>query len=104
MILTEDIQIAANEVRARRGAYFPFVTLGAGAGLEKPSLFTPAGAVEDQLNVLPGKGFPEPLPDFLTAANLTWKSTFGGSCGTPGMPPRCAYLGTAEGRNYMVTL
>ncbi|MCC7334843.1 MAG: efflux transporter outer membrane subunit [Pirellulaceae bacterium] len=103
LILTEDIQIAANEVRARRGAYFPFVTLGAGAGLEKPSLFTPAGAVEDQLNVLPGKGFPEPLPDFLTAANLTWEIDIWRKLRNARDAASLRYLGTAEGRNYMVT-
>ncbi|MCA9181844.1 MAG: TolC family protein [Planctomycetales bacterium] len=103
LILTEDIQIAANEVRARRGAYFPFVTLGAGAGLEKPSLFTPGGAVEDQLSVLPGKGFPEPLPDFLTAANLTWEIDIWRKLRNARDAASLRYLGTADGRNYMVT-
>lgn len=103
LILTEDIQIAANEVRARRGAYFPFITLGAGAGLEKPSLFTPAGAVEDQLDVLPGKGFPEPLPDFLTAANLTWEIDIWRKLRNARDAASLRYLGTADGRNYIAT-
>ena len=36
-ILAQDIRIANNEVLARRGAYFPFLTLGGRAGLEKSS-------------------------------------------------------------------
>ena len=44
-ILDEDIQIASNEILARQGAYLPFVTLGASAGLDKFSHYTPEGAV-----------------------------------------------------------
>src|SRR5262245_4818858 len=36
-ILSEDVQIASNEVLARRGAYLPLVTIGGGAGLNKIS-------------------------------------------------------------------
>jgi hypothetical protein len=43
-ILDEDIQIASNEILARSGAYLPFVTLGAGAGLDRYSRFTEEGA------------------------------------------------------------
>ncbi len=71
-ILDEEIQIAANRILQRRGAYLPFVDVGASASLEKPSLFTPQGAVEDQLEVLPGRGFPEPLPDFFGRLDLLW--------------------------------
>ena len=45
-ILDEEVQIARNEILARQGAYLPFVSFGAGAGLNKPSLYTPEGAVE----------------------------------------------------------
>jgi outer membrane protein TolC len=31
-ILAQDVQIAANEILARRGAYLPFVTFGAARG------------------------------------------------------------------------
>ena len=40
-ILAQDVQIAGNEIPARRGAYLPFVTIGGGAGLNKPDLDTP---------------------------------------------------------------
>ena len=46
-ILAQDVQIAGNEILARRGAYLPFVTFGGGAGLNKPNLYTPEGAVEE---------------------------------------------------------
>ena len=39
-ILNEEVQIARNEILARSGAYLPFVTLGAGTGLNRYSRFT----------------------------------------------------------------
>ena len=52
-ILDEDVQIASNVILARQGAYLPFVTLGGGAGLNRPSHYTPEGAVEHQLECSP---------------------------------------------------
>ena len=46
-VLAQDVQIAGNEIPARRGAYLFFVTIGGGAGLNKPNLYTPEGAVEE---------------------------------------------------------
>lgn len=71
-ILDEEVQIASNEVLARRGAYLPFVTVGAEASLDKHSLYTPLGAVEENLPYEPGEFFPEPLPNFLLGFNLFW--------------------------------
>ncbi len=55
-ILAQEVQIACNEVHKRRGAIFPFFSLGTSAGVDKPSRFTRNGAVESQLTVAPGKG------------------------------------------------
>ena len=59
-ILNENIQIASNEVLARRGAYLPFLTAGGGPSLNKASSFTPEGAGirDDQFH--PGMYIPNP--------------------------------------------
>ena len=57
-ILAQDIRIANNEVYARRGAYFPFISFGARAGAEKSGDYTREGAVESNL-LANGKSFPE---------------------------------------------
>ena len=69
-IMDEEIQIAGNEVLARRGAYLPFVSFGASAGLEKPGRYTRNGAVEEQLEIAPGRRFPNPLPNYQLGLNL----------------------------------
>jgi NodT family efflux transporter outer membrane factor (OMF) lipoprotein len=102
-ILAQEVRIANNEILARQGAYLPFVGLGAGASLEKSSRFTRAGAVEDQLTVAPGKGFPDPLPDFLVAANVTWEVDIWRKLRNAKDAAILRYLGTRDGWNYVVT-
>lgn len=74
-IRNQEIQIASNEVLSRRGAYLPFVTVGADGGFDRTSRFTPLGAAEDQLTY-PGSGganFPDPLGNVRLSANLLWR-------------------------------
>ncbi|MEP3479589.1 MAG: TolC family protein [Fuerstiella sp.] len=102
-MLAEEIQIASNETYARSGEYRPFVSLGAGAGFDKAGLHTREGAVEDQLSVAPGRGFPEPLGDFLVAANLSWEIDIWHRLRNSQRAASMRYLGTTEGRNYIIT-
>lgn len=102
-ILNEDIAIASYETLSRWGDIFPFVKLGASAGLEKPSRFTREGAVEEQLEAAPGKGFPEPLPDFMAAADLSWEVDIWRKLRNARDAAALRCLATQEGRNYMVT-
>lgn len=102
-ILNEEIQIANNEVLARSGEYLPFVSFFSRADLEKSSRYTIDGAVEDQLTVAPGKRFPEPLPDFLVATNVSWELDIWRKLRNARDAASLRYLGTREGRNYIVT-
>ncbi len=102
-ILAQDIRIANNEIMARRGAIFPFFGLGTSAGIEKSSRFTRDGAVEDQLLGAPGDTFPEPLPNFLMAADMTWEIDIWRKLRNRRDAASLRYLGTQAGRNYVVT-
>lgn len=102
-ILAQDIRIANNEYRARRGLLFPFASLGTSAGIEKSSRFTRNGAVEDQLTAAPGKGFPEPLPNFLIAADVSWEIDIWRKLRNARDGQALRFLGTQAGRNYVVT-
>ncbi len=102
-VLEQDIQIANNEIRSRTGAYLPFVSVGAGAGVEKTSRYTRNGAVEENLNILDDRRFPNPLPDFLVAANLSWQVDIWRQLHNARDAAALRYLGTAEGRNYVTT-
>lgn len=102
-ITLQEINIAQNEVRARKGEYLPFVDIVGGAGVEKVGQYTRAGTVEENLEIEPGKKFPDPLPDFLLAADLTWQVDIWKKLRNSKKSAALRYLATAEGRNFMVT-
>lgn len=102
-ILNEEIQIARNEILARRGAYLPFVGIGGSMGLDKPSRFTPMGAAERELEYLPGKHFPDPLPNFLGSLNLLWRVDIWREFRNARDAAAQRYLGAIDRRNYTVT-
>jgi outer membrane protein, multidrug efflux system len=102
-ILDEEVQIASNEVLARQGAYLPFVTVGASAGIQKPSDFTPEGVVENQLEYLPGKHFPDPLPNFLLGLNVAWQLDIWRELRNAKDAAQQRCIAANEQRNYFVT-
>lgn len=81
----------------------PFVTVKGGAGLERSSLFTPIGTAERELSFEPGKRFPDPLPSFLMATNVTWEMDIWRKLRNARDAATLRYLATAEGRNYVMT-
>jgi multidrug efflux system outer membrane protein len=102
-ILDEEVQIAKNEILARQGAYLPFVTLGASAGIEKASKFTPEGVVEDQLEYQPGKHFPDPLPNFIGGFNIFWPLDIWRELRNARDAAQQRYCSARERRSYFVT-
>ena len=102
-ILAEEIQIANYETYARSGEYRPFVTGGVGVGVDKQGRYTRAGAVEEQLEVKPGTAFPEPLPNFLVGTQISWELDIWRRLRNSQQAAAMRYLGSREGRNFVVT-
>lgn len=101
-ILAQDIRIANNEILARRGAYFPFLTFGARTGIEKSGDYTREGAVESNL-LANGRAFPDPLPEFLVGTNVSWEIDIWKKLRNARSAAALRYLGTIDGRNYVIT-
>lgn len=102
-ILAEDIQIANNEVLRRRGTYLPFLSLGTTASLDKLSTYTPMGSDLSQIFTPTGQTFPNPLPDFLAAADLSWQVDIWRQLRNGRDAAALRFLGTRDGWNYVVT-
>lgn len=102
-ILAEEIQIANYETYARSGEYRPFVNGGVGVGIDKQGRYTRAGAVEEQLEVKPGTAFPEPLPNFLVGTQISWEMDIWKRLRNAQQAAAMRYLGSREGRNFVVT-
>lgn len=102
-IMTQEIEIARNEVRARRGEYLPFVGLRGAAGVEKVGDYTRNGAVEENLNIKSDTPFPKPLPDYMLGAYASWEIDVWKKLRNAKRSASMRYLATIEGRNFMVT-
>jgi multidrug efflux system outer membrane protein len=102
-ILAQDIAIANNEVWRRTGAYLPFLSFGLNSSYNKLSTFTPLGADLSQISTPVGGPFPNPLPDFLLAGDITWQIDIWRQLRNARDAQSLRYLGTIDGRNYVVT-
>jgi multidrug efflux system outer membrane protein len=102
-IILQEINVAQNEVKARKGQYLPFVTLGAQAGIEKTPRYTRSGAVDATTEIEPGKLIPDPLPDYMLAANISWEVDIWKKLRNAKKSAIYRYLATTEGKNFMVT-
>ena len=102
-IVLQEIYIAKNEVRARKGAYLPFVGLGVGAGAEKVGMYTSQGASDANNNIMPGKKFPDPLPNYMIGVNVSWEVDIWKKLRNAKNSAIRRYLSTIEGKNFLVT-
>ncbi len=102
-ITLQEIEIAKNEIKARKGEYLPFVGVRAGAGLDKVARYTSRGAMEATTEIEPGKEMPDPLPDFIISAYASWELDIWHKLRNAKKAAVMRYLATQEGRNFMVT-
>lgn len=102
-ITLQEIEIARNEIQARKGEYLPFVGVKGGIGVEKVGRYTSQGAGDATTEIKPGKEMPDPLPDFLVAAVATWEVDIWHKLHNAKKAAVTRYLSTIEGRNFVVT-
>lgn len=101
-IMLRKIDIAQNEVKARKAEYLPFIDLKAGAEVEKVGEFTRNGAVEKNLNIREEE-FPEPLTDYSAGVFASWELDVWKKLRNSKKAAVMEYLATVEGKNFMVT-
>ncbi|KKO06003.1 hypothetical protein LCGC14_0070150 [marine sediment metagenome] len=102
-IMMQQINVAQNEVKARKGEYLPFINYGVGAEVEKVGEYTRNGAVEKNLDVREGEEFPEPLTDYSAGLFATWELDVWKKLRNSKKAAALEYLSTIEGKNFMVT-
>lgn len=102
-ILSQEVDILRNEIRARKGEYLPFVGIRAGAGLDKAARYTNIGAMEENTEIKPGKEMPDPLPDYLAAAYATWEIDVWHKLHNAKKAAVNRFLSSVEGKNFAIT-
>jgi NodT family efflux transporter outer membrane factor (OMF) lipoprotein len=102
-ITLREIEIARNEVSARRGDYLPSAGIGARAGVEKVGRYTSQGANDANTDIAPGRETPEALPDMMAGICANWEIDIWHKLRNAKKAAFNRYLSSVEGRNFLVT-
>lgn len=102
-ITMQEIMIARNEVRAKKGDYLPFGGISAGAGVDKVGEYTRDGAVEHNLSIREHQKFPEPLADYRIGAFFSWELDIWKKLRNAKNAAAKRYLASVEGKNFALT-
>ena len=102
-IMLQQIDMAKNEIQARKGEYLPFLGVQAAAEVEKVGRYTSQGANDANTDIKPGEEFPEPLQNYKVGAFATWELDVWKKLRNSKKAAAMEYLSTVEGRNFMVT-
>ncbi len=102
-IILQDIEIANYQIRARKGAYLPFVHLIGAGGVDKEGRYTRLGAVDAENQIIPGQANPAAIPDLLLDANVSWQVDIWKQLRNARKSAQFRFLSTTQGKNFMVT-
>ncbi|WP_425635787.1 TolC family protein [Algoriphagus yeomjeoni] len=102
-ITLQEIQIAQNEIRVRKGEILPSVNIGAAAGADKVGRYTSQGANDANTEIKPGEEMPDPLQDYMLGAYATWEVDIWHKLRNAKKSAMTRYLESVEGKNFMVT-
>jgi NodT family efflux transporter outer membrane factor (OMF) lipoprotein len=102
-ITLQEVEIAGNEILARKGEILPNVGLQAGAGFEKVGRYTSQGAGDASTEIKPGKEVPDVLPDYMIGLYAHWEADIWKKLHNAKKAAVTRYLSTVEGKNFVLT-
>ncbi|MEO6929973.1 MAG: TolC family protein, partial [Chitinophagaceae bacterium] len=102
-ITFQEIEIARNEIRLRKGALLPSVGVRVGAGLDKVGRYTSQGAGDASTDIKPGLEVPETLTDFSGSVFASWEIDIWKKLRNAKKAAIARYLSSVEGRNFVIT-
>lgn len=103
MITLQEIGVARNDIRVRKGALLPMVGAKAGVGVEKVGRYTSQGAGDAGTEIEPGKEMPEPLGDFNIGVFANWEVDIWKKLRSSKQAAIDRFLSTVEGKNFVLT-
>lgn len=103
MITLQEIEIAKNDIRAKKGALLPTLDGGLGVGADKVGRYTSQGAGDESTEITPGKKVPEILGDFRVGVNMEWEIDIWKKLRNAKKAAVKRYLATIEGKNFVLT-
>jgi outer membrane protein, multidrug efflux system len=103
LITLQEIEIAKNETRIKKGLLLPTVGLRAGSGVEKVGRYTSQGAGDASTEITPGQETPDPLTDFIVGAYANYEVDIWHKLHNAKKAALTRYLATVEGKNFVLT-
>ena len=73
MITLQEIEIAKNDIRVKKGELLPTVNYGLEVGADKVGRYTSQGAGDEATEIKPGKKVPQILGDFKFGVDMEWE-------------------------------
>ncbi len=102
-LITQEIEISKNEIRARKGEYLPFVDLYGGAGVDKEGDYSWRKAVEENLDIKKNEKVIKSNNDFTLGAAASWEIDVWKKLRNAKKAAVSRYLASMEGKNFMKT-
>lgn len=102
MITLQEIEIAKNDIRLKKGQLMPTVGARAGLGVEKVGRYTSQGAGDAATEIVPGKEVPDPLMDYSVTAYANWEVDIWKKLHHAKKAAVSRYLATIEGKNFLL--
>ncbi|KQN36219.1 RND transporter [Pedobacter sp. Leaf41] len=102
-ITLQEIEVAKNEIKAKKGELLPTVGYRVGAGLDKVGRYTSSGAGDASTEITPGKGVPEVLPDYAFGLQANWEADIWHKLRNSKKAAVDRYLSSVEGKNFVIT-
>ena len=103
LITLQEIEIARNDIRVKKGQLLPSVAGGGGIGVDKVGRYTSQGAGDASTEITPGKEVPEWLPDQRIGIYAKWEVDIWKKLRNAKKAAITRYLATIEGKNFVVT-
>ncbi len=103
LITLQEIEMARNDIRVRKGMLFPMVTAKAGLGMDKVGRYTSQGAGDASTEITSGKIVPEILSDQVGIATAHWEADIWKKLRNAKQAAIQRFLATEEGKNFVIT-
>nr|WP_121272592.1 TolC family protein [Pedobacter schmidteae] len=103
MITLQEIEMAKNDIRARKGQLLPTIGGKIGLGVEKVGRYTSQGAGDASTEIEPGKEMPDPLMDYAAVLTANWEVDIWKKLRNAKKAAVTRYLSTVEGKNFVLS-
>ncbi len=103
MMAFQEMEVAKNNLRLRKGAMYPTITGVGSAGTTKVGHYTSQGAGDASAEITPGNLVPSPLNDYMLGLQTSWEADVWGKLRNSKKAAASRYLESIEGKNFVVT-